>query len=113
MSRFNEILVLVLTLSVAGFAMQQRAPISADEVILRHRIYGNRRVTIFLLDVSMSLTVSAAVQHSRCPYSRCPSSFLRRAIAEVLPPLFEVTKELLDAPGGRESDEDSSRPAPS
>jgi quercetin dioxygenase-like cupin family protein len=44
-------LVLVLTLSVAGFATQQRAPISADEVTLRHRIYGDGRVTIFLLDI--------------------------------------------------------------
>jgi hypothetical protein len=44
-------LVLVLTLSVAGFATQQHAPISADEVTLRHRIYGDGRVTIFLLDI--------------------------------------------------------------
>jgi hypothetical protein len=42
-----------------------------------------------------SLTVSAAV--------------LRRAITEVLAPLFEVTKQLLDALRGRESDKDSSR----
>jgi quercetin dioxygenase-like cupin family protein len=46
-----KILVLVLTLSVAGFAAQQHAPSSADEVTLRHRIYGDRRVTIFLLDI--------------------------------------------------------------
>ena len=46
-----KILVLVLTLSVAGFATQQHAPISADEVTLRHRIYGDERVTIFLLDI--------------------------------------------------------------
>ena len=46
-----KILVFVLTLSVAGFATQQHAPISADEVTLRHRIYGDRRVTIFLLDI--------------------------------------------------------------
>ncbi len=46
-----KILVLVLTLSVAGFAPQQHAPISADEVTLRHRIYGDGRVTIFLLDI--------------------------------------------------------------
>ena len=46
-----KILVLVLTLSVAGFATQQLAPISADEVTLRHRIYGDGRVTIFLLDI--------------------------------------------------------------
>jgi hypothetical protein len=44
-------LILVLTLSAAGFATQQRAPISADEVTLRHRIYGDGRVTIFLLDI--------------------------------------------------------------
>ena len=35
---------------------------------------------------------------------------LRRAIAEVLAPLFEVTKELLDARRRRESDEDTARP---
>jgi uncharacterized RmlC-like cupin family protein len=46
-----RILTLVLTLSVVGFATQQRAPISADEVTLRHRIYGDGRVTIFLLDI--------------------------------------------------------------
>jgi quercetin dioxygenase-like cupin family protein len=46
-----KILILVLTLSVAGFATRQRAPISADEVTLRHRIYGDGRVTIFLLDI--------------------------------------------------------------
>ena len=44
-------LVVLLTLSVAGFATQQHAPISADEVTLRHRIYGDGRVTIFLLDI--------------------------------------------------------------
>lgn len=31
--------------------MQQRTPISADEVTLRHRIYGDERGTIFLLDI--------------------------------------------------------------
>ena len=46
-----RILTLVLTLSVVGFATQQRAPISADEVTLRHRIYGDGRVTIFLLGI--------------------------------------------------------------
>ena len=46
-----KILVFVLTLSVAGLATQQHAPISADEVTLRHRIYGDARVTIFLLDI--------------------------------------------------------------
>jgi len=46
-----KILLLVLTLSVAGSARQQRAPISADEVTLRHRIYEDGRVTIFLLDI--------------------------------------------------------------
>jgi len=48
-SRFVKILVLAL--SVAAFATQQRAPISADEVTLRHKIYGDGRVTIFLLDI--------------------------------------------------------------
>ena len=43
--------VLALTLSVAGFATQRPAPISADEVTLRHRIYGDAHVTIFLLDI--------------------------------------------------------------
>jgi hypothetical protein len=46
-----KILVFVLTLSVARLATQQHAPISADEVTLRHRIYGDGRVTIFLLDI--------------------------------------------------------------
>ena len=46
-----KILVLVLTLSVADFATEQHPPISADEVTLRHRIYGDGRVTIFLLDI--------------------------------------------------------------
>jgi len=44
-------LLLVLMLSVSGYATQQHAPISADEVTLRHRIYGDGRVTIFLLDI--------------------------------------------------------------
>ena len=44
-------LALLLTLSVGALATQQHAPISADEVTLRHRIYGNWRVTIFLLDI--------------------------------------------------------------
>ena len=48
---FMKILILALTLSVAGFATQQPAPIPADEVTLRHRIYGDGRVTIFLLDI--------------------------------------------------------------
>jgi quercetin dioxygenase-like cupin family protein len=46
-----KISILVLALSVAGFAMQQHTPVSADEVTLRHRIYGDRRVTVFLLDI--------------------------------------------------------------
>jgi quercetin dioxygenase-like cupin family protein len=46
-----KILVLVLTLLVTGFAMPQHAPIAANEVTLRHRIYGDARVTIFLLDI--------------------------------------------------------------
>jgi len=49
--QFMKTLVFVLTLSVAGFATQQHAPISADEVTLRHKIYGDGRVTIFLLDI--------------------------------------------------------------
>jgi hypothetical protein len=44
-------LVLLLTLSVAGFVTPQQTPISADEVTLRHRIYGDGRVTVFLLDI--------------------------------------------------------------
>ena len=43
--------ILVLTLSVLGFETQQQAPTSADEVTLRHRIYADERVTIFLLDI--------------------------------------------------------------
>ena len=45
-----KILSMVLALLLAGFA-RQPAPISADEVTLRHRIYGDKRVTIFLLDI--------------------------------------------------------------
>ena len=44
-------LFLVLILSVSGYATQQHAPISADEVTLRHRLYGDGRLTIFLLDI--------------------------------------------------------------
>ena len=40
-----KILILALTLSVAGLAARQQTPISADEVTLRHRIYGDGRVT--------------------------------------------------------------------
>ena len=46
-----KILVLVLTLSVGDFATQQHVPMSADEVTLRHKIYGDGRVTVFLLDI--------------------------------------------------------------
>jgi hypothetical protein len=42
---------LLLTLAVAGFATQHHATVSADEVTLRHRIYGDGRVTIFLLNI--------------------------------------------------------------
>jgi uncharacterized RmlC-like cupin family protein len=38
-------------LSVTGIATQQQAPIPADEVTLRHKIYGDGHVTIFLLDI--------------------------------------------------------------
>jgi hypothetical protein len=40
-------LFLVLTLSVAGYATQQHAPISADEFALRHSVDGDGRVTIW------------------------------------------------------------------
>lgn len=46
-----KILTLVLSLLAGGFATQQQPPISANEVTLRHRIYGDGRVTIFLLDI--------------------------------------------------------------
>jgi quercetin dioxygenase-like cupin family protein len=46
-----KILALILTLSVVGPTTRQRAPTSADEVTLRHKIYGDGRVTIFLLDI--------------------------------------------------------------
>ena len=46
-----KILALILALSIAGPAIRQGAPVSADEVTLRHRIYGDGRVTIFLLDI--------------------------------------------------------------
>lgn len=41
----------ILTVSTIGLAAAQRPPISADEVTLRHKIYGDGRVTIFLLDI--------------------------------------------------------------
>ena len=44
-------LLLVLTLSVSGLAGQQPAPISADEVTLRHKIFEDSRVNVFLLDI--------------------------------------------------------------
>ena len=40
-----KILILALTISVAGLAARQQTPISTDEVTLRHRIYGDGRVT--------------------------------------------------------------------
>ena len=40
-----KILGLVLALAVAGFATRQQAPISADEVTLRHRIYEGPRAS--------------------------------------------------------------------
>ena len=46
-----KILVLILALTAADLTAQRRAPISADEVTLRSRIYGDGRVTIFLLDI--------------------------------------------------------------
>ena len=46
-----KILVLILALTAASLTTRQRAPVSADEVTLRHRIYGDGRVTIFLLDI--------------------------------------------------------------
>jgi len=54
-----KILALAL-LAVAGIATQQRAPVSADEVTLRHKIYGDSRVTIFLLDIPPG---QATVEH--------------------------------------------------
>ncbi len=40
-----------LALFAAAASTQQRAPISADEVTLRHKIYGNERANVFLLDI--------------------------------------------------------------
>jgi quercetin dioxygenase-like cupin family protein len=40
-----------LALFAAAASSQQRAPISADEVTLRHKIYGNERFTVLLLDI--------------------------------------------------------------
>src|SRR4051812_49942197 len=49
--RTLKLLVLLLTLSTAIVSASPGAPISADEVTLRHRIFGDERVTIFLLDI--------------------------------------------------------------
>jgi uncharacterized RmlC-like cupin family protein len=46
-----NVLFAVLALVAAAASAQQRAPISADEVTLRHKIYGNERLTVFLLDI--------------------------------------------------------------
>jgi len=46
-----NVFVAVLALAAAAASAQQRAPISADEVTLRHKIYGNERLTVFLLDI--------------------------------------------------------------
>src|SRR5690349_18846517 len=53
--------------------------------------------------------------HIHDPIQRVHQLLVRgRAIAEVLAPPFEITKELLDAPRGCEADEDASlcRPDP-
>jgi uncharacterized RmlC-like cupin family protein len=41
----------LLALFAGAASAEQRAPISADEVTLRHKIYGNERLTDFLLDI--------------------------------------------------------------
>lgn len=41
----------VLALFAVAASAQQRLPISADEVTLRHKIYSNERLTVFLLDI--------------------------------------------------------------
>ena len=46
-----KIVFSVLALFAAAVSVQQRLPISADEVTLRHRIYGNERLAVFLLDI--------------------------------------------------------------
>ena len=60
-----------------------------------------------------SLTISAAARIHDAVQPVCQLPVLRRAIAEVLAPLFEVTKELLYTRCGCKSDEDAPGPAAS
>jgi len=53
-------LALILVLTGANLTTQRPAPISADEVTLRYRIYRDERVTIFLLDIPPG---EATVEH--------------------------------------------------
>ena len=46
-----HVLFSVLALVAATASAQHTVPISADEVTLRHKVYGNERLTIFLLDI--------------------------------------------------------------
>jgi quercetin dioxygenase-like cupin family protein len=53
-----------LALFAAAASTQQRAPIPADEVTLRHKIYGNERFAVFLLDIPPG-QATLAHRHSR------------------------------------------------
>lgn len=53
----------VVALFAAATSAQQ-LPISADEVTLRHKIYGNERLTVFLLDIPPG-QATLAHRHSR------------------------------------------------
>lgn len=46
-----KLLVAAMMVWLAATPALQRTPISADEVTLRHEIYGDGRVTVFLLDI--------------------------------------------------------------
>jgi quercetin dioxygenase-like cupin family protein len=59
----NVFFTFVAVFAVAAFS-QQRAPISADEVTLRHKIYGNEQFTVFLLDIPPG-QATLAHRHSR------------------------------------------------
>jgi quercetin dioxygenase-like cupin family protein len=48
---YSQIVIGFLTIVAVAASIQQRPPISADEVTLRHKIYGNERFSVFLLDI--------------------------------------------------------------
>ena len=50
------VFVAFVVLFAAAASTPRRAPIPADEVTLRHKIYGNERFAVFLLDTAAGFT---------------------------------------------------------